>query len=143
MNGAGPAYIYGPRGERIWTGTYGGPPSVLSYTNFGTVTTYPEQYDLYGIDGVKLGSYALSAYGTSGGVNPPPPFLFFAKQESRVYFAGRLMQLNGASVHPDRLGSLGTFYPYGEARNPASNPAVFATYRRDANNGEWDYAMNR
>ncbi len=109
----------------------------------GRRTTYPEQYDLYGIDGVKLGSYTLDAYGPSGGVNPPPPFLFFAKQESRVSFAGRLIQMNGASVHPDRLGSLGGFYPYGEARNPATNPAVFATYRRDTNNGEWDYAMNR
>ena len=60
---------------------------------------------------MKLGSYTLNAY-----------VLFFAKQKSRVYFAGLLIQMDGASVHPDRLASLGGFYPYGEARNPATNP---------------------
>src|ERR1051326_4849671 len=57
----------------------------------------------------------------------------------KAYFGGRLLG------NEDRLGSRGTYYPYGEDRsvqNPANDNVKFATYTRDAATG-LDYADQR
>jgi RHS repeat-associated protein len=71
----------------------------------------------------------------------------------RLYFGGKHVRTQAAPrqtdyagvvidwavpVTVDRLGSAGTYYPYGEAR---SSPSEFATYQRD--NTGLDYAQNR
>ena len=62
-----------------------------------------------------------------------------------MWFGAKLVMLNGQSVTPDRLGSFGTYYPYGEDRgtgNPPADREKFATYTRDSVTG-LDYAVNR
>ncbi|MGH9667423.1 MAG: RHS repeat-associated core domain-containing protein, partial [Bryobacteraceae bacterium] len=71
--------------------------------------------------------------------------LTVASLETRVWFGGKLVTLNGATVTPDRLGSFGTYYPYGEDRgtgNPPADREKFETYTRDSATG-LDYAVNR
>jgi RHS repeat-associated protein len=62
-----------------------------------------------------------------------------------VYFGGKRVAVGGAAFVPDRLGSKGKYYPYGEERNSpllANDQVKFATYTRDSVTG-LDYADQR
>jgi RHS repeat-associated protein len=100
-----------------------------------------EKVSFYSVTEQKLGTFQLQLNTSS----PGPPSLKFASAEMRVWFGSKLVTLNGASVTPDRLGSYGTYYPYGEDRgtgNPPADREKFATYTRDSVTG-LDYAVNR
>jgi RHS repeat-associated protein len=75
----------------------------------------------------------------------------FGESQASVWFGGKLVQkYDGGSpsnVFEDRLGSVGKYLPYGEAKpgasgNPAGDNEKFATYTRDAGTG-LDYADQR
>ena len=112
--------------EKRWTGTGS------SWTSVG------EWVYFYGIDGKRLGRYALSsgmAWSTAG---------------TSVWFGGKLAQkVDGAGAitwpNEDRLGSVGRYHAFGEDRgggNPAADSEKFATYTRDGVTG-LDYADQR
>ncbi|MGH7485340.1 MAG: RHS repeat-associated core domain-containing protein, partial [bacterium] len=128
-------YSYGRGNRRVyaahwqWDGT--------------TYYLFSQKVYFYSVTGQKLGTYQL-------GLNDPPPgqgtpSLSFAQLETRMWFGGKLVMANGNPVAPDRLGSLGRYYPYGEDRTPPAVPndrEKFATYTRDSATG-LDYAVNR
>lgn len=132
----GTVYGYDPDNRRVylsgWTWNAG----------TGLWVQGSEQVSYYGIGGQKLGSYSLTigtpqqgytcCYSmslTAGGFN--------------VYFGSKLVRNGTGVVKPDRLGSVGKFYPYGEDRGAGANDTEkFATYYRDQDTG-LDYAMNR
>jgi RHS repeat-associated protein len=95
----------------------------------------------FGITGQRLGRYSFTVSGTS---------IAFSQAQASVWFGGKLVQkFEGAAVSwasEDRLGSVGKYLPYGEAKPGASNPAgdneKFATYTRDSGTG-LDYADQR
>ena len=122
-------YDYDPRNKRIWE----------KRTVNGSVTG--EWAYFFGITGQRLGRYTFSVAGAS---------ITFAQDQASVWFGGKLIQkldtLGQTAVSEDRLGSVGKYLPYGEAKPGASNPAAdnekFATYTRDAGTG-LDYADQR
>ena len=63
---------------------------------------------------------------------------------TNYYFGGKLIKNAGGYVYPDRLGSIGKFYPYGIERPSATTNGKekFTGYFRDADTGN-DYAINR
>ena len=89
----------------------------------------------YGATGQKLTTYSLS---TSGGS------LVATSTGTFYYFGGKLVKNAGGYVTPDRLGSNGKYFPYGQERPSATtnNKEKFATYYRDSETGN-DYANNR
>jgi len=95
----------------------------------------------YGIDGQKLGTYTLrSDYGQNR-----QTVLWDDTPTLAVFFGGKRVAVSGAAFVPDRLGSKGKYYPYGEERNspPLANDQVkFASYTRDSATG-LDYADQR
>jgi RHS repeat-associated protein len=61
----------------------------------------------------------------------------YSQPKNNIYFAGRLIWSGGyGGVVPDRLGTVGGRYPYGEDSN------IFATYEGEGDGGLM-YAMNR
>ncbi len=122
--GASPytSYSYDAQNKRVFTYTSG---SVDSYGN-------PINYlvVLYSVSGQKMGTYQISTCDTS--------MLCSLLTTSDQYFGGRRL----ASI--DQLGSVGTYYPWGEAKG-TTNPQdtwSYATYWRDSATG-LDYANNR
>ncbi len=122
--GASPytSYSYDAQNKRVFTYTSG---SVDSYGN-------PINYlvVLYSPSGQKMGTYQISTCDTS--------MLCSLLTTSDQYFGGRRL----ASM--DQLGSVGTYYPWGEAKG-TTNPQdtwSYATYWRDSVTG-LDYANNR
>src|SRR6266496_1241316 len=117
-NGAltGNYYGYDPGNRRVYTADWMGNPEVVSN----------EAVYFYGADGRMMGAYRLTANAGST--------LTLSVVGGRAYFGGK--ELNGE----DRLGSVGTYYPYGETRGTPSS-GRFATYSRDASG--LDYAVNR
>jgi RHS repeat-associated protein len=122
-------YAYDAQGKRsfIWpTGTqdtYGPNP-----TSYSVV--------LYSPMGQKLGTYQINTYNSGG--NNTALSICSTLMSSDQYFGGRRL----AAV--DQLGSVGTYYPWGEAKG-TTNPQdtwSFATYWRDSVTG-LDYANNR
>src|ERR1700736_463469 len=98
-------YAYDGQNKRIWVATCDNTYSY--YTS--------ETYYFYSPQG-KLMAQFTPSYG-SGGVT-------LSNGPARPYFGGRL--LGGE----DRLGSRGTYYPYGEDRgsqNPSNDNVKFAT----------------
>jgi RHS repeat-associated protein len=80
--------------------------------------------------------------GCSLNAGQPPyygPSVTLTLKSDRVYFGGRMLRGESGWTGEDRLGSVGQFYPYGEAR--VGDPKRFATYERDG--GGLDYAVNR
>ena len=63
---------------------------------------------------------------------------------TNYYFGGKLIKNPSGYVYPDRLGSVGKFYPYGIERPSATTNGKekFTGYFRDADTGN-DYALNR
>ncbi|MBY0505369.1 MAG: hypothetical protein K2X03_15755 [Bryobacteraceae bacterium] len=82
---------------------------------------------LWGADGARLVSAQLAVIGGE---------LRFTESSFDSYSYGRRLQVS------DRLGSVGSYYPYGEAKSgTVSNVDGFATYYRDSTG--LDYAQNR
>ena len=112
------AYSYAPNNQRVY-----------NFTGAGRELTY------YGAGGQKLTTYSLN----NNGVQPT------AVSTGRFYyFGGKLIKNAGGYVTPDRLGSIGKYFPYGQERPSATtnNKEKFATYYRDSETG-LDYANNR
>ena len=63
---------------------------------------------------------------------------------SNYYFGGKLIKNSTGWVSPDRLGSIGKYFPYGQERPSATQDGTekFATYFRDSETG-LDYADQR
>jgi RHS repeat-associated protein len=74
--------------------------------------------------------------GKFGVVGPAPYTIYYMEQH--LYFAGKEVTLGGAPE--DRLGSIGGYYPYGEAMGGGGEK--FATYPHDANLN-LEYGLNR
>ncbi|MBY0505371.1 MAG: RHS repeat-associated core domain-containing protein [Bryobacteraceae bacterium] len=82
---------------------------------------------LWGADGARLVTAQLAVIGGE---------LRFTQSSFDSYSHGRRLQV------ADRLGSVGSYYPYGEAKSgTVSNADGFATYYRDSTG--LDYAQNR
>jgi RHS repeat-associated protein len=118
------AYSYAPGNKRVWRGQWD--------TN-GTQTT--DEITYWSATGQKLATYQLSAYGTQ---------LVATATGTNQYFGGKLIKNSTGYVTPDRLGSIGKYFPYGQERPSATTDGKekFATYFRDSETG-LDYANNR
>ncbi len=117
------AYSYAPGNKRVWRGNWNG------YTQTVDEVTF------WGANGQKLATYALSMnynqfVATATGTNQ--------------YFGGKLIKNATGYVTPDRLGSIGKYFPFGQERPSATQDGTdkFATYFRDSETG-LDYAQNR
>jgi RHS repeat-associated protein len=117
------AYSYAPGNKRVWRGVWSG----------GTQTV--DEVVFWGVNGQKLTTYALQMYygqfvATTTGSN--------------YYFGGKLIKNATGYVTPDRLGSIGKYFPYGQERPSATTDGKekFATYFRDSETG-LDYADQR
>ena len=125
----GYAYAYDPRNKLVWrTGTY---------DSYGNATGY--QIYFYGVDGKRLGVYQMTAYALWGGNDISKYVLLGGPVSTDTYLGGRRLDVE------DRMGSVGTYYPYGEEKgtgNPPNDNWKFATYWRDSLSG-WDYADQR
>jgi RHS repeat-associated protein len=102
--------------------------------------TAQEAY-LYGADGQKLATYALTASAGS------TPYLANSATNLAVFFGGKRVGITASGTTTafiqDRLGSQGKYYPYGEARGTVPQDAVgFATYTQDSATS-LDYADQR
>jgi RHS repeat-associated protein len=91
-----------------------------------------EELHVYGAYGERLGVYSIQAIPGGG-----PPTYYFTMASTALYFAGRLLEAQ------DRLGSVGTYYPYGEEYAPTGQDGdKYATYFGDAATN-LQYAKNR
>jgi len=117
------AYSYAPGNKRVWRGNWSG----------GTQTV--DEITYWGANGQKLATYSLATY-FSALVNSPVG--------TDYYFGGKLIRNTGGYVTPDRLGSIGKYFPYGQERPSATTDGKekFATYFRDSETG-LDYADQR
>jgi len=99
-----------------------------------------EEVYFYSVSGQRLGIFEV--------YSPYATLLQFRQKETRIYFGGRPVTTRDVNdtttpAYPDRLGSLGSYFPYGEERTTTANDKdKFATYYRDGTTG-LDYAMNR
>src|SRR6185437_1353777 len=126
-------YAYGKGNRRVYDAHW-----QYNGTKYNLIS---EKVNFYSVTGQKLGTYQLQL----NTAPPGPASLKVALLETRVWFGKKLVMLNGTAVTPDRLGSFGTYYPYGEDRgtgNPPADREKFATYTRDSVTG-LDYAVNR
>ena len=116
-------YSYAPGNKRVWRGVWSG----------GTQTV--DEVTYWGVTGQKLVTYQLSVSGSS---------LVAAATGTNEYFGGKLIKNSTGYVTPDRLGSIGKYFPYGQERPSATTNGTekFATYFRDSDTG-LDYAQNR
>jgi RHS repeat-associated protein len=91
-----------------------------------------EELHVYGAYGERLGVYSIQAIPGGG-----PPTYYVTMASTALYFAGRLLTAQ------DRLGSIGTYYPYGEEYTPTGQDGdKYATYFGDAVSN-LQYAKNR
>ncbi len=122
-------YSYAPGNRRIWRGMWDGS---------GTQTT--DEVTFWGANGQKLETYALSVVQQAYSA----PYLVATQTGTNYYFGGKLVKNAGGFVTPDRLGSIGKYFPYGQERPSATQDGKekFATYFRDSETG-LDYANNR
>jgi RHS repeat-associated protein len=69
---------------------------------------------------------------------------YSTSSSSYDYFGGKMIRNAQGWVNPDRLGSIGQYFSYGQQRPSATAEGTekFATYFRDENTG-LDYAQNR
>ena len=123
MTGSGgAAYISDPSGKRVMTQAASGGMGSNNY-----------QYSFYGITGQRL-----VTIGCTNVANQRWPNCSILGQN--VYFGGKLLVSNGATVVTDRLGSVRAntqgesfaYYPYGEERTTTPDGRdKFGTYFRD------------
>ena len=122
VSGSGVQYAYDSRNKRIWSATI-------------TNNVMTQQIYYYGVDGQKLGTYQVAM-----GSNGPGVLMGDSPATLAVFFGGKRVGLKtGGSTTAfttDRLGSSGSYYPYGEARGTVPQDAVgFATYTNDSATG--------
>jgi RHS repeat-associated protein len=118
-------YAYDSQNKRIFSSPY------------ASGSQGPQHVFFYGVDGQQLGAYPLSS-GASA-------------LEIATYFGSKRLGFNTnpsngseTATAPDRLGSYGSYYPWGESKS-GNNPAdiwSYATYWRDSFTG-LDYANQR
>ena len=113
-------YSYAPDNKRVWRGNNGN----------GT-----DEVTFWSISGRKLGTCNITQSGST---------LYCTQSGVNLYFGGKLIKNASGWVYPDRLGSVGKYYPYGIERPSATgnNTEKFTGYYRDAETGN-DYAVNR
>ena len=113
-------YSYAPDNKRVWRGNNGN----------GT-----DEVTFWSISGRKMGTYNITQSGST---------LYCTQSGVNLYFGGKLIKNASGWVYPDRLGSVGKYYPYGIERPSATgnNTEKFTGYYRDAETGN-DYAVNR
>ena len=101
-----------------------------------------EEVTFWSINGQKLATYTLSQYQPGGYYTQPQ--LVATQTGTNYYFGGKLVKNWTGYVTPDRLGSIGKYFPYGQERPSATTDGKekFATYFRDSETG-LDYAQNR
>ena len=130
-------YAYAPGNKRVWRGGW------TCCDQNGQWMRTTDEVTFWAPNGQKLGTYQLGfGYGTPGSNQNP---LFYATQVGTYYyFGGRMIKNAGGYVYPDRLGSIGKFYPYGQERPSATQNGTekFTGYLRDAETG-LDYADQR
>lgn len=130
LTAPGVQYAYDGTNKRIWRGTISG----------GNLTA--QEVYFYGVDGQKLGTYALTA---NAGATP---YIANSATNLAVFFGSKRVGITTsgttAAFVKDRLGSNGKYYPYGEDRGTPlpNNQVKFATYTRDSASG-LDYADQR
>ncbi|MBY0506126.1 MAG: hypothetical protein K2X03_19575 [Bryobacteraceae bacterium] len=111
---ASDTYSYDPGNKRIWKN---------------------DEYTFWGANGERVGRYSVAKLIDTNGGTPVHTFVF-QKIQTDEYFGGRRLTTQ------DRLGSVGSYYPYGEAKSGSvSNADSFATYYRDSTG--LDYAQQR
>jgi RHS repeat-associated protein len=100
-------------------------------------------------NGQKLGTYQLTAvlgcyYASQQCGNGVAPQFYASQTGTYYYFGGRMVKNAQGWVYPDRLGSIGKFYPYGTERPSATTNGTekFTGYLRDGETG-LDYADQR
>ena len=119
------SYAYDSQNRRVWS--WPGTKDSL-----GNVTGYT--LNLYSPTGLKLGAYTF-APAVNGSYEP---YMAVMLVSSDQYFGSRRLAVL------DQLGSVGTYYPWGENRGSTDpqNTWSFATYWEDSVTG-LDYANNR
>ncbi len=126
-NYTGSRYGYDPDNKRVYTADW-----TYDY-NTSLTTVSNEVVYFFGVTGQRMAAYTLVAYAS-------PPTVTLTRANDRVYFGGKLIRGDsGQWADPDRLGSVGTYFPYGETRGGGGN--MFATYTRDGSG--LDYADQR
>ena len=138
-------YSYDPWGRRVMKDVNGNPNG---YEGGRGYEDGAWEFYFYGITGEKLATAVIS-YNSVGGLNWGP-----ANYTYNVYFGGKLLNVNGAYVVTDRLGSVRarsspwngwtrmSYFPYGEERTATPDVAdKFGTYFRDG--AGQDYAGQR
>jgi RHS repeat-associated protein len=108
----------------VWRGVF--------YGNLPNATQTVNEITFYAPGGAKLAMYRLPLAGYS------------TSSSFYEYFGGKMIRNAQGWVTPDRLGSIGKYFPYGQERPSATAEGTekFATYFRDENTG-LDYAQNR
>jgi len=126
------AYSYAPGNKRVWRGVW----------SSGTQTV--DELTFWSVSGQKLETYQLSQYQPWPGDDHTLPQLVASQTGTSYYFGGKLVKNSMGYVTPDRLGSIGKYFPYGQERPSATTDGKekFATYFRDSETG-LDYAENR
>jgi RHS repeat-associated protein len=122
-------YSYDARNKRIWSWAGGTDPS-----GWGNASGY--NIFVYSPSGQRLGTYQITVY--NNGISDTNLTLQSTLITSDLFFGGRRLAVQ------DRLGSVGSYFPYGEART-GTNPLdtwSFATYWRDSATS-LDYADQR
>jgi RHS repeat-associated protein len=130
------AYSYRPGNKRVWKGAN----YVVNQNNWSLPST--DEVTFWSITGQKLATYNLSQYQPGGYYTQPQ--LVATQTGANYYFGGKLVKNSTGYVTPDRLGSIGKYFPYGRERPSATTDGKekFATYFRDSETG-LDYANNR
>jgi YD repeat-containing protein len=115
-------YSYAPSNQRVWRGV----------VTSSTITT--DEITFWSITGQKLATYNFTQSGSNASVTIAT---------TNYYFGRKLIKGTSGYVTPDRLGSIGKFYPWGQEKPSATQNGTekFTGYFRDADTG-LDYAMD-
>jgi RHS repeat-associated protein len=135
-------YSYAPGNSRVWKGT----GSFVTNSSGGsgqcnTAQWTTDEVTFWGVTGQKLATYQLTE---------SPNSWFSACDYSAAatgtdyYFGARLIKNPSGWLYPDRQGSIGKYFPYGQERPYATMNGTekFTGYFRDSETGN-DYAVNR
>jgi RHS repeat-associated protein len=119
LSAPGVQYAYDSQNKRVWSGTLDGNGNLTGQSVF-----------VYGADGSMHGEYSVTIGSSS---------LTVTTMNLTVYFGSKGIGVTNSigittAFAPDRLGSSGQFYPYGEGKggNNPSDTWSFATYWTDS-----------